>query len=156
MLILDKICPRTSYSYSASKLKLVEEDRKDRLPSLVRGSSGSMIRETKEKEKGNVKGMGMGKGKGEARGDRDRCRGNPIDVHGQDSERTGCTDIDTDDIFNDDGCRRVRAFGQRKYGMSQATWTLIILSRRCAEQVMMTIIISVIIITTRLMTMTII
>lgn len=140
MLILDSVCPRSSYS--PSKSKIVEEGDKDRLPSKVRDSSRSMVRGMNEKDKGSR----------EEKGDRNRCRENTIQVHWQDSERTGCTDTDTDDIFNDDGCPLVRAFGLRKYGMSQATWTLIILSRRCAEQVTMIILMKMI----TIMTMTVI
>lgn len=142
MLILDKICPRLSYSYWASKLKIVEQDRKERLPINVRNSSGRMIRGMIEK------GKEMEKVKGKGGGDKDRCRENAIHVHGQDSERTGCADTDTDYIFHDDVCPLVRAFGPRKYGMSEATWTLIILSRRCAEQVIMIILMIITIIMT--------
>jgi hypothetical protein len=42
---------------------------------------------------------------------------------------------EADNTHHDDERPHVRAFGPRKYGMSQSTWTLIILSRGCAEQV---------------------
>jgi hypothetical protein len=62
-------------------------------------------------------------------GDRSRV----TDISGNKSGVTGATDADY--THQDDECPLVRAFGSRKYGMSHSTWTLIILSRRCAQQV---------------------
>lgn len=64
-------------------------------------------------------------------GDGDRSR--VTDISGHRSGVTGATDAEY--THQDDECPLVRAFGSRKYGMSQSTWTLIILSRRCAHEV---------------------
>ena len=72
-----------------------------------------------------------------------RCRGGErsrnrrkvrvTDISDRKSGVTGVTDAEY--VHLHDERLLVRAFGPRKYGMSQSTWTLIILSRRCAQQV---------------------
>lgn len=64
-------------------------------------------------------------------GDRDRSR--VTDISGNKSGVSGATDADH--THQDDECPLARTCGSRKYGMGQSTWTLIILSRRCAHEV---------------------
>ena len=111
MLILDTICPRPIH-----RLHDLNKAKKE-------GMCGSRSK-VKDTDRSNVRGNNV---------DGNRTRG--AGINGNQSERIGT--MDTDNTFHDDECPLVRDFGPRKYGMSQASWILIILSRRCAEKVIM-------------------
>lgn len=63
----------------------------------------------------------------------DGDRSTVTDISGNKSGVSGATDAEH--THQDDECPLVRAFGSRKYGMRQSTWTLIILSKRRANEV---------------------
>ena len=111
MRILDSICPR--FNRTLLKINGVEKDRLSGSTHRVSDSHGGRVK------KSHV--------------DRNRSRGND----NYPTSSGWANNPYKENLYHDDECPLVRDYGPRKYGMSQSTWTLMILSRRCAGQVKM-------------------